>query len=142
MPTFETTTKCNNINHVWSNFYKILVVLKPFDMEVTRDFKNSQNLIKFSSDFYIILSSWSSGNVCVKLHFNTQCLPYFHTLLQPWNPVTPSSSIWTVQLEKVCITKLRVAWIEKLIPYGPSKLWIEAVVIKKTHFFTLYILGQ
>ena len=26
--TFETTTKCNNINHVWSHFYKILVVLK------------------------------------------------------------------------------------------------------------------
>ena len=26
--TFETTPKCNNINHVWSHFYKILVVLK------------------------------------------------------------------------------------------------------------------
>ena len=26
--TFQTTTKCNNINHVWSQFYKILVVLK------------------------------------------------------------------------------------------------------------------
>ena len=26
--TFETTTKCNNINHVWSHFYNILVVLK------------------------------------------------------------------------------------------------------------------
>ena len=28
MRTFETTTKCNNINHVWNHFYKILVVLK------------------------------------------------------------------------------------------------------------------
>ena len=28
MRTFETTTKCNNINHFWSHFYKILVVLK------------------------------------------------------------------------------------------------------------------
>ena len=28
MQTFQTTTKCNNINHVWSYFYKSLVVLK------------------------------------------------------------------------------------------------------------------
>ena len=26
--TFQTNTKYNNINHVWSHFYKILVVLK------------------------------------------------------------------------------------------------------------------
>ena len=26
--TFEANAKCNNINHVWSHFYKILVVLK------------------------------------------------------------------------------------------------------------------
>ena len=26
--TFETTTRCNNINNVWSHFYQILVVLK------------------------------------------------------------------------------------------------------------------
>ena len=26
--TFQTTTMCNNINHVWRHFYKILVVLK------------------------------------------------------------------------------------------------------------------
>ena len=26
--TFQTTTKCDNINHVWSHFYKLLVVLK------------------------------------------------------------------------------------------------------------------
>ena len=26
--TFQANTKCNNINHVWSHFYKILVVLK------------------------------------------------------------------------------------------------------------------
>ena len=26
--TFQTTTKCNNINHFWSQFYEILVVLK------------------------------------------------------------------------------------------------------------------
>ena len=26
--TFQTTTKCNNINHVWSHFYKSLVFLK------------------------------------------------------------------------------------------------------------------
>ena len=26
--TFQITTKCNNINHVWNHFYKILVVLK------------------------------------------------------------------------------------------------------------------
>ena len=26
--TFETVTKCNNINHVWNHFYKTLVVLK------------------------------------------------------------------------------------------------------------------
>ena len=29
--TFQTTTKCNNINHVWSHFYKILVVLSTID---------------------------------------------------------------------------------------------------------------
>ena len=40
--TFETTTKCNNLNHVWSNFYKILVVLKCnrwaniFDTDISR----------------------------------------------------------------------------------------------------------
>ena len=28
MWTFATTTKCNNINHVWSHFYKLMVVLK------------------------------------------------------------------------------------------------------------------
>ena len=28
MRTFKTTTKCNTINHVWSHFYKILVVWK------------------------------------------------------------------------------------------------------------------
>ena len=27
MRTFQTNAKCNNINHVWSQFYKILVVL-------------------------------------------------------------------------------------------------------------------
>ena len=26
--TFEANAKCNNINHVWSHFYKFLVVLK------------------------------------------------------------------------------------------------------------------
>ena len=26
--TFEANAKCNNINHVWSHFYQILVVLK------------------------------------------------------------------------------------------------------------------
>ena len=26
--TFEANAKCNNMNHVWSHFYKILVVLK------------------------------------------------------------------------------------------------------------------
>ena len=26
--TFQANAKCNNINHVWSHFYKILVVLK------------------------------------------------------------------------------------------------------------------
>ena len=28
MGTFQANAKCNNINHVWSQFYKILVVLK------------------------------------------------------------------------------------------------------------------
>ena len=28
MRTFQTNIKCNNINHVWSHFYEILVVLK------------------------------------------------------------------------------------------------------------------
>ena len=29
--TFETTTKCNKINHVWSHFYKILVVFEIYE---------------------------------------------------------------------------------------------------------------
>ena len=42
--TFHTNTKCNNINHVWSRFYKILVILKyhrrlwgnVFDTDISR----------------------------------------------------------------------------------------------------------
>ena len=37
---FEVNAKCNNINHVWSHFYKILGVLKyhrcPFDTDISR----------------------------------------------------------------------------------------------------------
>ena len=52
--TFEGNTKCNNINHVWSHFYKILVVLKYhrrpwaniFDTDICRSMnipKNAKN---------------------------------------------------------------------------------------------------
>ena len=50
MWTFEANAKCNNINYVWSHFYKILVVLKHhrrpwahiFDTDIFRSINISQ----------------------------------------------------------------------------------------------------
>ena len=49
--TFEANAKCNNINHVWSHFYTILVVLKYnrcpcaniFDTDICRSINISKN---------------------------------------------------------------------------------------------------
>jgi hypothetical protein len=69
--TFEANTKCNNINHVWSHFYKILVVLKYrrrpwaniFDTDICRSInipKNAKYIHHFNVGIY------ASRNVCVK----------------------------------------------------------------------------
>ena len=65
--TFEANTKCNNINHVWRHFYKILVVLKYhwrpwaniFDTDITRCIKTYIKVLYLA--FFGIPT-----NVCVK----------------------------------------------------------------------------
>ena len=66
MWTFKTTTKCNNINHVWSHSYKIVVVLKYhwlpwaniFDTDICRGINIQKN--------HLNVDIYASKNVSVK----------------------------------------------------------------------------
>ena len=69
--TFQTTTKYNNINNVWSQLYKILVVLKYtrhqwaniFDKDICRSI-NIPEKAKYVHLFNVEI--YSSKNVCIK----------------------------------------------------------------------------
>ena len=68
--TFQANAKCNNINHVWSQFYKILVVLKYhrrpliniFDTDICR----SINIPKKGQIYHFNVGFYASKNVYVK----------------------------------------------------------------------------
>ena len=71
MRTFETTTMCNNKNHVWSHFYKIWVVLKYhrrlwaniFDTDISRCINTYIRVVYIFGIFWDI---YAPTNVCVK----------------------------------------------------------------------------
>ena len=76
MWTFETTTKCNNLNYVWSHFYQILVVLtyhrrlwaNIFDTDISRSI-NTKNKSKYSLLFrylrhrYLLIGGYGTSNL-------------------------------------------------------------------------------
>ena len=83
--TFEANANCNNINHVWSHVYKILVVLKYhrctwaniFDTDICRSIsipKAFMHLEMSVSSNMIYIVALDGGFKCPsKIHLNTQC---------------------------------------------------------------------
>ena len=68
--TFEANAKCNNINHVWSQYYKFLVVLKYhrrpwvniFDTDISRCINTYIKVVYLA----FFLDIHAPTNVCVK----------------------------------------------------------------------------
>ena len=73
MQTFQTNAKCKNINHVWCQFYKILVVLKYrrrlwvniFDTDICRCI-DIQKKAKYTTVMHYNVGNYGSKNVSVK----------------------------------------------------------------------------
>ena len=61
-PKFEATSLIN---------FWFLISKHTFDSELKRNFKNYQNRIKMSSNFYFTVASWFPGNGRIQPHFNT-----------------------------------------------------------------------
>ena len=82
MRTFQTNAKCNNINHVWSHFCKILVVLKYhwrlwvniFDRDISRCINTYIKLVYLAFFGIVMLLQMSVSKILAQGH-----LWYFKT---------------------------------------------------------------
>ena len=89
--TVEANAKCNNINHVWSHFCKILVVLKyhrrPWANISDRDICRSINIPNIAKYTTINVGIYASRNVCIK-HNDSRAF----TVLQNYQKFIASTS--------------------------------------------------
>ena len=110
--TFQTNTKCNNINHVWSHFYKILVVLKYhrrlwaniFDTDISRCINTYIKVVYLAFFGIVMLLQMSVSKILAHRR-----LWYFKTtkILQKW------LQTWFILLHLVLVWNVRVKsiWI-------------------------------
>ena len=128
--TFETTTKCNNINHAWRHFYKILVVLKYhrrlwaniFDTDISRWINTYIKVVYFTFGIVMLLQR------SVSKILSHRRLWYFKTtnILQKW------FQTWFILLHLVLIWNVRVKsiWTHSaplfLLFRQPCRNWSKA----------------
>ena len=108
--TFETTTKCNNINHVWSHFYKILVVLKYhrhlwaniFDTDISRCINTYIKVVYLAFFGMFMLLQISVSKILTHRH-----LCYFKATkilqkwLQTWFILLHLALVWNVRVKSI-----------------------------------------
>ena len=122
MRTFQTTTKCNNINHVWSHFYKILVVLKYhrrlwaniFDTDISRCINTYIKVV-----YWAFLGIFMLLQMSVSKILADRRLWYFKTTknLQKW------TQTWFILLHLVLVWNVRIKSIWTHSERGASFLF-------------------
>ena len=114
--TFQTNTKCNNINHVCSHFYNFFVILKYhrclwaniFDTDIYR-----------CINIYIKVVYWAFLGIFMLLQMSVskiladRCLWYFKTTknLQKW------IQTWFILLHLVLVWNVRIKFTKRAIVY-------------------------
>ena len=121
--TFQTTTKCNNMNHVWSHFYKILVVLKYrrrpwvniFGTDISRCIYTYIKVVYLAYFGIFMLLKLSVSNILAQ-----GCLWYFKTtkILKKW------LQTWFILLHLALASNFRVKSIWRHSKWGWGGIWI------------------
>ena len=110
MRTFQTNSKCNNINHVWSHFYKILVVLKYhrrlwaniFDTDISRCINTYIKVVYLAFFGIFMLLQMSVSKILAHRR-----LWYFKTTkilqkwLQTWFILLHLALVWNVRVKSI-----------------------------------------
>ena len=114
--TFQANTKCNNINHVWSHFYKFLVVLKYhrrpwaniFDTDIFRCTNTYVKVVYLAFFGMFMLLQMSVSKILADRR-----LWYFKTTknLQKW------IQTWFILLHMVLVWNVRVKFTKRAIVY-------------------------
>ena len=108
--TFQTNTMCNSINHVWSHFYKILVVLKYhrrlwaniFDTDISRCINTYIKVVYLAFFGIFMLLQMSVSKILAHRR-----LWYFKTTkilqkwLQTWFILLHLALVWNVHVKSI-----------------------------------------
>ena len=105
--TFQTNTKCNNINHVWSHFYKVLVVLKSmissiFDKDTSRCINTNVKVVYLAfSGIFMFLQMFVSKILAHRHLWYFRTAKLLQKILLTWFVLFHLVLVWNVHVKYI-----------------------------------------